>query len=30
MTLNIEAIWEEYRERLLKFVTIRISNPEIA
>lgn len=30
MTLNIESIWKEYRERLLKFVEIRVSNPEIA
>lgn len=29
MTLNIESIWKEYRERLLKFVKIRIRNPEI-
>ena len=30
MTLNVESIWQEYRERLLKFVVIRIGNPESA
>ncbi len=30
MTLNIESIWKEYREQLLKFVEIRVKNPVIA
>ena len=30
MALTFESIWKEHREKLLKFVNIRIGNPEIA